>query len=414
MTVHPALAPAPAPPAPHGRRTRVATVVTRFEAGAGEVALRGALALDPTRYAVTVVAGSGNRLLTEAADAGLPVVVEPALRSPIVPRDDLRALRALTAVLTAQPFDVVHTHSAKAGALGRLAAHHAGVPRIVHTFHGLPYHEFQSAARRCVFIGIERRLGRFTDVALCVGAAVAVEVVRRRLVEPARVRTITVTAGGTVTPRTPATRRRARELLGLPLDAPVVGAVGRLAYQKAPEDFVAALVALRRPEVVGVWVGGGPLAERVRTLADRARPRARVHFVGERSDVRALLPAFDVFALPSRYEGLPVAVVEAMACGVPVVATAVNAVPDVVVPGRTGLLVPPQRPEFLAAAVGHLLDHPEEARRMATAATAWLGDRFEDRALAEALVAAYAPDPDHPVGPTPRPQTPREFPCAST
>ena len=388
-------------------QTRVATIVTRFEAGAGEVALRGALALDPARYAVTVVAGSGNRLLAEAADAGLPVVVEPALRSPILPRDDVRALRALTAVLAAHPFDVVHTHSAKAGALGRLAAHRSGVPRIVHTFHGLPYHEFQSAARRSLYIGIERRLGRFTDVALCVGAAVAVEVVRRRLVKPERVRTITVTAGGTATPRTPATRRHARALLGLPPDVPVVGAVGRLAYQKAPEDFVAALVALRRPDVIGVWVGGGPLADRVRVLAIRALPRARVHFVGERSDVRALLPAFDVFALPSRYEGLPVAVVEAMSCGVPVVATAVNAVPDVVVPGRTGLLVPPQRPELLAAAVGHLLDRPEEARRMATAATAWLGDRFEDRALAEALVAAYTPDPVDPP-------SPQEPPCVST
>ena len=96
---------------------------------------------------------------------------------------------------------------------------------------------------------------------------------------------------------------------------------------------------------------------------------------GERADVLDVLPAFDVFALPSRYEGLPTVIVEAMICGVPVVATAVNSVPDLVVPGETGLLVPPRRPGQLAAAIRYLLDSPEAAARMAAAARARLGDQ---------------------------------------
>src|SRR5690606_256232 len=115
------------------------------------------------------------------------------------------------------------------------------------------------------------------------------------------------------------TRRRARRALGLAPDDVVVGAVGRLTYQKAPEHFIAALAALRRPEVVGVWVGDGEEAERVRAQAAAAGVRAVLP--GERDDVVRLLPALDVFALPSRYEGLPLAIVEAMVCGVPVVAT---------------------------------------------------------------------------------------------
>jgi glycosyltransferase involved in cell wall biosynthesis len=103
-----------------------------------------------------------------------------------------------------------------------------------------------------------------------------------------------------------------------------------------------------------------------------------------------LLPAFDVFALSSRYEGLPTAVVEAMVCGIPVVATAVNAVGDVVIPGETGLLVPPGRPELLAEAVGFLLDSPDAAARMAATARARLGTRFGEGALRCALVAAYS------------------------
>src|SRR5690606_41660781 len=174
----------------------------------------------------------------------------------------------------------------------------------------------------------------------------------------------------------------ARQRLGLPAHAVVVGAVGRLTYQKAPEDFLAALDRLARPDVLGVWIGDGELGASLRNGGGRVR------FVGERDDVAALLPAFDVFVQPSRYEGLPLAVVEAMRCGVPVVATAVNAVPDVVVPGETGLLVAPQRPDQLAAAVSYLIDHPEEATRMAAEAREWVAGRHREQDLAAALVTA--------------------------
>jgi glycosyltransferase involved in cell wall biosynthesis len=370
---------------------RVATVVTRLQAGAGVVALRGALALDPADYEVTLIVGkgdqSGDRLREQALAGGIELITEPALRSPIAPVDDLRALARLTELFREREFDVVHTHSAKAGTVGRLAAHRGGVRRIVHTFHGFPFHDFQSGLRRGGYVHIERRLGRFTDVALCVGTGVSVEAVRRGLVAPERVRTIAVPVDRSATEATPDTRKLARRALGVPEDGPVVGAVGRLAYQKAPEDFVAAMVALRRPEVTGVWIGGGELAAKVHALADKAG--VRMVFAGERGDVPDLLPAFDVFALPSRYEGLPVAIVEAMVCGIPVVATAVNAVPDVVVPGETGLLVTPQQPGQLAAAIGYLLDRPADAARMAAAARARVGTRYEPRALADALMSAY-------------------------
>jgi glycosyltransferase involved in cell wall biosynthesis len=372
-------------------RLRVATIVTRFEAGAGVVALRGALALDPSRYQVSVIAGSGDRLLDEAATAGLEVMIEPCLRSPLAPRDDVRALRRLSELISAGRFDVVHTHCAKAGTLGRLAAHRAYVPRIVHTFHGFPFHEFQSSLRRATYIQIERRLGRITDVALCVGTGVAVEAIRRGLVAPERVRTIGVTVDGYAATRTPESRRRAREALGIPENALVVGAVGRLAYQKAPEDFVDALQRIARPDVVGVWVGDGELADEVRRAVRLVAPRTQVILAGERPDVTDLLPAFDVFALPSRYEGLPVAIVEAMVAGVPVVATAVNAVSDVVVPGVTGLLVPPARPDLLATAVAYLLDHTDEAAAMATAARHRVSGAHSPAALGRVLAEAYDP-----------------------
>jgi glycosyltransferase involved in cell wall biosynthesis len=374
------------------RALRVATLITRLEGGAGVLALRGAKALDRNKFQATIITGSGDHLLDEAAAAGLEVIIEPALRTPIDPRNDLRALHALGTLLGRARFDVVHTHTAKAGVLGRMAASRAAVPWIVHTYHGFPFHEFQSRGRRGAYVAIERRLGRITDVALCVGTAVAVETVRRGLVAPERVRTIGVAVdhlpGAELPAHAPQARARARQALGLPADAIVVGAVGRLTYQKAPEDFLAAMRQLNRPDVIGVWVGGGELAARVSRLA-RLQPAARVVLAGERADVSEILPAFDVFALTSRYEGLPTVIVEAMVSGIPVVATAVNAVADVVIPGETGLLVPPQRPDLMADAVRYLLDRPAVAARMAATARARLGERFWEEALRDALAAAY-------------------------
>jgi glycosyltransferase involved in cell wall biosynthesis len=383
------------------RPLRVATVIARLEGGAGVLALRGALALNSRSCQMTIITGQGDQLIEAARAAGLEVIVEPSLRAPIRPASDLRALARLQALFAARGFDVVHTHCAKAGAVGRVAARRAGVARIIHTFHGFPFHEFQSRPLHRAYVGIERRLGQLTSAALCVGAGVAAEAVRRELISPDRVRTIGVSvdgparllasrAAGSAAGALEA-RHRARAALGLPADALVVGAVGRLTYQKAPEDFVSALGRLGRPGVIGTWVGGGELAARVARQA-RSLPPGQFRLAGERSDILDILPAFDVFALPSRYEGLPTAVVEAMICGVPVVATAVNAVPDLVVPGETGLLVPPRRPALMAAAIGELLDSPALAARMAVTARTRMNGQYGEESLRTALLEAYEPE----------------------
>jgi glycosyltransferase involved in cell wall biosynthesis len=370
--------------------TRVAHVVTRCIAGAGGVAVRGAIGLDPARYEGVLVTGtSSGRLLDQAREHGIEVVVVPELRSPISPSDDLAAFRRLRRLFRQRRFDVVHTHSAKAGALGRVAAHSVGVPRVVHTIHGFPFHDFQGWAPHGAYVTLERRLARITDAFLAVGTNVAVEALQRGIAQPEQLHTI----GPAVDPPTvwlsPQTRTRARALLDLPDDVFVIGTVGRLDYQKAPEHMLEAISRLARPAVL-VWVGDGELAGAAASTARRLGIADRVRFLGHREDVQELLPAFDVFAMSSRYEGLPCAVVEAQQCGIPVVATAVNAVPDVVIPGETGLLVPPARPDLLARALDHALSHPAQARQWATAARLHLGSRYDPATLAEVLDAVYS------------------------
>src|SRR5580700_12120033 len=289
-----------------GSRLRVAQVVTRFTAGAGGVALRGALALDPEQYEIVFITGEADEVLAaKARAAGHEVVMLPHLRSEIAPLE---------------------------------------VGRIVHTFHGFPFHQFQSWPRRTAYIEIERRVGRYTDVFLAVGSAVAAEAVTRRIAAPERVRTIGVGLEKALTAPGAHDRAEARRILGVPPGMQVVGTVGRLAFQKAPHDWIRALAGLDRRDVFGVWIGAGPLRAKMERLADKLGLSGRILFTGERNDVEALLPGLDIFAMASLYEGLPCAIVEAMGAGLPVVATAVNAVPDVVVPGETGLIVPPGMP----------------------------------------------------------------------
>ncbi len=177
--------------------------------------------------------------------------------------------------------------------------------------------------------------------------------------------------------------------MGVPLGMRVIGTVGRLDFQKAPEDFVNALAGLHRKDVYGVWIGDGPLRAKTEKLAARRGLVGRMTFLGERTDVADLLPGLDVFAMASRYEGLPCAIVEAMAAARPVVATAVNAVPNVVISGETGLLVPPGRPELLSRALDYLLENPSVAARLGAAGRAHIGDELSPAALGAVLDETY-------------------------
>jgi len=373
------------------RRVRIAQIVTQFTAGAGNVTFRGALALDPDRFSTTVFTAPGGSFTELAEGAGLTVVVVPHLATGrgIYPWVDVRAWRELSAHLADGHFDVVHTNSAKAGAVGRLAARTARVHAVVHTFHGFPFHGFQSDPVRRSLQAIERRLGGITDYFLAAGTVTAADAVRLRIAPPDRIRAIAPPIGVDIPATSELARRHARQLLGLPDNARVVGTTARLDAQKAPLDMVTAFVALERPDVHMVWIGDGELRTKTERLIERKGLRDRFHLLGSRTDVANLLPAFDVFALSSLYEGLPCALAESMACGIPVVATAVNSVPEIVLAGKTGLLARAGDPASLARALAYMLDHPIEAARMSEAARAYIGDRFRPDAFGRDLTQAY-------------------------
>nr|WP_276514338.1 glycosyltransferase [Actinomadura citrea] len=193
----------------------------------------------------------------------------------------------------------------------------------------------------------------------------------------------------------PGSRAQARRRLGLPLGVKVVGSVGRLTFQKGPEIFARAIARLP-DDVFGLWVGGGPMADEVDGLTARLGIGERMRWLGHRGDVADVLPAFDVMAMASRWEGLPCVLVEAIGAGIPLVATAVPSNQDLVLAGETGMLVPPEEPDGLAAAVSALLNDPSAAARMAERARARVGAWFSPGYLGTVLDETYRGDSSRP------------------
>jgi glycosyltransferase involved in cell wall biosynthesis len=376
------------PAQPSADRIKVLHLVTRFIDGAGGNTLLSTVGANCERYEPWVAGAPGGPLWEQAEGAGVRVVKLRRLREVIAPIDDLAVLLDLMRLIRRQRFSVVHTHSSKAGFLGRLAAWLCRTPVIVHTIHGFAFHDFMSRRRRWVYVALERLVRPMTDAFLAVAPQVAREAVELRLAPPGRVKVVPSAVELVEVP--PQEVLAIRQRLGIPDDASLVGTVGRLDFQKAPLDFVrmAALVQRTQSEARFIWVGQGELL--VEARAEAQRLGVQVDFLGFSPDATKIAACFDVYVVSSLYEGLGRALTEAMASGRPVVATAVNGVVDLVQSGSTGLLAPPADPEALAKNVRWMLQHPTEARRMGEAARTRVRDLFQPEMMCALIEETYA------------------------
>ncbi|MEN8163394.1 MAG: glycosyltransferase family 4 protein [Acidobacteriota bacterium] len=349
---------------------RVLHIITRLElGGAQRNTLFTAANLDRSLFSVGLAWGPGDELDSEARGIGdLERYEISALTRPIAPRMDLRALRDLRRAIRAFGPDIVHTHSSKAGILGRTAAHLEKTPVVVHSIHGWGFTPLQSPAKRRLLVAAERWVAPWTDHFIAVSQA---NVDQGKDLGLLGDNISLIRSGIDLSPfKDSPDPAPARRQLAIPEGAPVVTQIGNLKPQKAPLDFVrvAAIVASSCPEVHFVIAGDGPLREQVKDLADELGIADRFHLPGWWRDVPGLLGATDVALLTSRHEGLPRAVVEALAAGVPVVATAVDGTPEVVRDGVNGMLAPAGEIERLAAGVCTLLEDEDRRRVMGEAA----------------------------------------------
>jgi glycosyltransferase involved in cell wall biosynthesis len=376
-------------------RVRVLHMITHLgRGGATDNTLLTVAGLDRSRYQVDLAAGPGD-LEANARAAADRLFLLPGLARALGRPADLRAAAALWRL--AAGYDIVHTHTAKAGVLGRFAARARKVPAVVHTIHGFPVHPGMSWPARQALLAVERLAARCADRVIAVCDANASEALALGIAAPEQ---LAVVVSGVPTQAVVAgDRARGRAALGLPEHAPVAGTITRLMEQKAPLDFVAAArrIIAADPAAHVLLVGDGPLrAEVERAVADEPR----IHLLGFRDDVPDLLAATDVVAFSSLWEGLGRALTEAVLAAKPVVATAVNGVPDLVVDGTNGYLVPPGRPDLLAERTLAVLGLPDRGASLGAAGAARIRGRFDVTEMVAGIDALYRQALGEPSRPT--------------
>ena len=333
---------------------RVLHVITRLIlGGAQENTLLTAIGQhrDPA-FEVTLLVGVDDGpegdLHAQARAAGVRLVVLPSLVRPIRPDKDLRAWWGLYRFMRRGRFDIVHTHSSKAGILGRLAARRAGVPIVVHTLHSLVFHEYQSAWKNRLYIALKRLCAPLCDVLISVNDKTTEGALAAGIGRPEQY--ITIYSGMNLDPflavREQLTPAEAKRRLGIPPDAPVVGKVARLFPLKGHNEFLAAAerISAARPDAWFLLVGHGILRAELEEITRRIGIWPRTVFAGlvAPDAVPVHMQAMDVVVHSSLREGIARVLPQAGAVGKPVVAFALDGAPEVIRHGVSGYLAPPR------------------------------------------------------------------------
>jgi glycosyltransferase involved in cell wall biosynthesis len=301
--------------------------------------------------------------IEKAKKLGVRVIPLPSMVRSVNPIRDLMALFSLIGIIKAEKPHIVHTHSSKAGIIGRLAAKFAGVPYIVHTPHGHVFYGHFSLLASKIFLWLENLFSKFTDRMIALTEGERDDYINFSVCNPTKLLTIHsgvkvekfMQPNGNAIPK--------KRSLGLSQNGPIIGFVGWLLPIKGPGYLLKAMeyVWSDHPEASVVFVGKGDLDVKLRAETLRMNANGRVKFLGWRQDVDEIMPIFDMLVLPSLNEGMGRVLVEAMAAGKPVVASRVGGIPDLVRHGVTGFLVPPADEKALADGIKKLLSDPEKA-----------------------------------------------------
>jgi glycosyltransferase involved in cell wall biosynthesis len=353
------------------QRITVLRIIDRLNVGGPAIhAVLATKGLDPARFRTVLVVGSiepgegdMSYLLEEYGIDG--VISIPSLGRELRPVRDLWTAWQLLQVMRKERPDVVHTHKAKAGAIGRLVALLYGAPVRIHTFHGHVLNAYFGPLKSAMFAAIERKLAKVTTRLITPSERLADELSTAYRVH-ARNRFQVIPLGFDLERfgRCEAHRGELHAELGLAPEIKLVGIIGRMVPVKAHATFVAAadLLSRRRPDVHFAFVGGGELEQEIRADVATRGIADRCHFLGWRRDLPVIYADLAVAVLSSLNEGTPVSLIEAMASGVPVVSTNVGGVSDVLRDGARGVLVPPLDPQAMAAGIEQALQ-PEALTR---------------------------------------------------
>ena len=377
---------------------KVVHVITRLVlGGAQENTLLTCEGLRRRGHDVTLITGPAlgpeGDLIKRANATGVPLRLVDELRRAVTPWRDLKSYCALKKLLCEIRPQIVHTHSSKAGIIGRRAAHAAGVPIIVHTIHGLPFFKCQSSAANWLYIALERRAALISDRIFCVADAMTEGAVAAGIAERSKFQT--VYSGMEVEPflDDSISSQDAKKELGIPPDAPVVGKIARLFHLKGHEDFLAAAarISKRFPSARFLIVGSGILHDKLIHLALSLGIVEKVTFAGlvPPDRIPFMVKAMDVLVHASYREGLARTLVQALLSARPVVSYDLDGAPEVVLPGKTGFLVAPGDIQGLADSVVSLLSDPKLRQRYGEQGRSLFAKTFGHETMTTQIENAY-------------------------
>jgi glycosyltransferase involved in cell wall biosynthesis len=377
-------------------KIRVMLVIARLNIGgpASHIILLTA-GLDPAQFESTLITGveatyEGN-MLDLAAQKGVQPLVIPELGREISLLKDCGTLVKLYRLFRDRRPHIVHTHTAKAGTVGRLAARLAGVPVVVHTFHGHVFHDYFGPLQTRIFIGIERFLAALSDRIVTVSESQRRELVAYGVASLDKI--VVVPLGFELDELFNCESRQGqlRQELGISEEIPLVGIVARLTAIKNHRLFLEAarLVLQAGQEAMFLVVGDGELRTELEAYAAELDLKERVIFTGWRRDLPRVYADLDVVVLSSLNEGTPGSLIEAMAAARPVVATRVGGVPDVVFDKESGYLVQSRNAEELARGILDLLQVPDKAREMGLAGRAAVHPQYASETLLANMKQLY-------------------------
>lgn len=354
-------------------KLRICEMIDRPSLGGGQTAvLLLAENLDHRLFEVFVCSAGNGPLVEEVRSRGLthiPVPLSKTFR--------LNSVKHIAAALEKNRIQILHTHGGIAGVYGRWAARLSRTPVIVHTLHGIHYLHYRNPLLRSLYVLQERIFSRFTDGLILVSQADFSRAKKHELGPEDKMFVIPNGIDLKLDGNVEDMQKKRRELAWEP-EKPVIGTVARLHRQKGVFYFVKAAEKILSafPSAKIVVIGEGPLGQKLRKTAGKMGLERKLLFLGERKDAADLISLFDIFVLPSLWEGLPFVLVEAAALQKPIVATAVDGVTEIIEDGKTGLLVPPRDPAALAEAIIRLLQDKESASRLAERAKAVIPPRF--------------------------------------
>ena len=351
--------------------------------GAQENTMYTAAMLDPQRFKAEIFSGpqtgSEGSLIEEVRQRSIPLTISPHLLREISPLHDPLALIELTRYIRENNFTIVHTHSSKAGILGRLAAKLARVPVIIHTVHGWSFHDYMSPSIRKLYVHLERFAASFTDQLIVVTQRDIQKGLREGIGEENKYRLIRSAIPLSEFDPEQYDRNSVRQELGIPEEAIIIGNIGRFSPQKNPLEWVriAGEISRTNPDAHFLLVGDGPLRSQVEDLLAKEKIKNRTILTGLRRDVPRLLSAIDIFLLTSLWEGLPRVIPQAMSMGIPVVANRADGTIEAIQDGITGFLCTPGDLSGITIRLSELVHNPLKRQEIGRKGRAYASVEFD-------------------------------------